>query len=195
MTGRWSRWVMLLLLGLLITGCAVVRLSSASTSGSTLSGNIFLVDPASVQRSVSVPARGVEAPDFTFVAADGTQHRLRDLHGHPLVLNFWATWCPPCRAEMPALNEAYERYRGKGLIVLAVNEMEGREQVARFRQTMGLTLPIVLDKRGIVGRAYRVSGLPTSIFVDARGMVALRWTGMLTEESLGRGLALIMEEE
>jgi len=155
-------------------------------------GDIFIAKPMRGKSGMSAPARGVKAPDFTFVAEDGTEYHLRDLAGHPIVLNFWATWCPPCRAEMPALDAAYKANKAKGLIILAVNEMDGRERVAQFRQIMDLNLPMVLDTQGTVGKAYRVQGLPTSFFLSTDGVVALRWTGMLNDTVLQKGLDLIM---
>ncbi len=185
--------VLFVIVGIVLSGCGRAQNVATASPGSVdqLDG-IYLVEPRSVQRVKEVPARGVQAPDFVFVADDGTEYRLSNLHGHPLVLNFWATWCPPCRAEMPALDAAYLDYKDDGLIVLAINQMDAREQVETFRQAMGLHMPIVLDTQGTVGQAYWVRGLPTSFFVDTQGIVALRWTGMLTEESLQKGLGLIL---
>ena len=177
------------------TGCAFTHPAQSSPVKDALSAQIFVVKPSSIRREISAPTRGVEVPDFTFVSAEGAEHHLRDLRGHPLVVNFWATWCPPCRAEMPTLNRAYEEHRAQGLIVLAVNEMESRGQVSQFVQEEALSLPVVLDRRGLVAQAYRVSGLPTSFFVDDQGIVVLRWTGMLTEKVLERGLDLIMKPQ
>lgn len=185
---------LLSLLALVVGGCTSVTSSgrdATGTSGSPPEG-VLTIEPNSVARAVEAPTRGVMAPDFTFVAADGAEYRLRDLRGHPLVLNFWATWCPPCRAEMPALDAAYLEYKDRGLVILAINQMDDRERVEQFRQAMGFHMPMLLDTQGKVGQAYLVRGLPTSFFVAADGTVVLRWTGMLTEEALQRGLENIL---
>ncbi len=193
-TMRYRVLLVLLLIALVVlSGCRSAKETSRSPARPVgqLEG-IYLVVPDKVKRGKDVPTRGVVAPDFAFVTDDGVEYRLSDLRGRPVVLNFWATWCPPCRAEMPALDAAYLEYKDEGLVILAVNQMDNREQVERFREAMGLHMPIVLDTQGAVGQAYWVRGLPTSFFVDAEGQVALRWTGMLTEKSLDKGLRLIL---
>ncbi len=186
----WAAVGLLFVLSLAI-GCTPSTGKAAGASGAGSPEGILVVAPRSVKRGMAAPTRGVEAPDFVFVAEDGTEYHLRDFRGRPVVLNFWATWCPPCRAEMPALDAAYTAGKDHGLLILAVNQMEDREQVRKFREVMGLHLPMVLDLQGVVGRAYLVRGLPTSFFVDENGVVALRWTGMLTEEALQQGLEAI----
>lgn len=185
---------LLSLLALVVGGCTSAAPSGRKAAGAPdrLPEGILTVEPNSVSRTVEAPTRGVMAPEFAFVAADGAEYHLRDLKGHPLVLNFWATWCPPCRAEMPALDAAYLKYRDRGLLILAINQMDDRERVEQFRQTMGLHMPMLLDTQGKVGHAYLVRGLPTSFFVAADGTVVLRWTGMLTEQVLQKGLESIL---
>ena len=114
---------------------------------------------------------GFLAPDFTLEGMDGQPMSLRDLQGKAVILNFWATWCPPCKEEMPALEKIYRDHREDGVVVLGVNQMEARPQVQRFLEEYNLTFPVVLDIRGEVGRLYRVRAYPTTYFIDARGVI------------------------
>jgi cytochrome c biogenesis protein CcmG/thiol:disulfide interchange protein DsbE len=117
------------------------------------------------------PQVGFAAPDFTLETQDGGTISLADLRGQVVLVNFWATWCPPCRAEMPDIQQVYDRYREQGFTVLAVNQQEGEAQVAPFADQMGLTFPILMDRDGSVSARYRVNGLPSTFFVDRDGIV------------------------
>jgi peroxiredoxin len=117
---------------------------------------------------------GSIAPDFTLPELDGSEITLSALRGNVVLINFWTTWCPPCRYEMPALQETYRRFKDDGFIVLAVNwtQLDEREAVAPYVQELGLSFPILLDENGqISDHLYNVIGLPTSIFVDGDGVV------------------------
>jgi thiol-disulfide isomerase/thioredoxin len=109
------------------------------------------------------------APDFELAGLDGKPVRLADFRGRVIFLNFWATWCPPCREEMPAMQALARELEKDGLVVLAVNYEESAETAEAFVRETGLTLPVVLDGEGAVARRYRVTGLPASFFVDRRG--------------------------
>jgi cytochrome c biogenesis protein CcmG/thiol:disulfide interchange protein DsbE len=117
------------------------------------------------------PQVGFIAPDFTLETRDGGTISLADLRGQAVLVNFWATWCSPCQAEMPAIQQVYDRYRDQGFTVLAVNHQEGDAQVGPFADQMGLTLPILMDRDGSVSARYRVNGLPSTFFVDRAGVV------------------------
>lgn len=121
--------------------------------------------------SPSRPEQGFTAPDFTLEALDGESVRLAQLRGEVVLINFWATWCPPCRDEMPAIQEAYDEHRDEGLVVLAVNLMESDAQVKDFVEETRLTFPILMDSRGSVAKRYRVQSLPTTYFVDRFGVI------------------------
>lgn len=131
---------------------------------------------SSADRSTEAPVEGFLAPDFVLASTDGEQVRLSSLRGQPVVLNFWATWCPPCRAEMPALEELWRRSTSDatsdGVIVLGVNQGERAEIVERFaRGTVNTTFPLLLDTEQAVGKRYGVRALPTTFFVDADGRI------------------------
>ena len=123
-------------------------------------------------RSIAAPKTGFLAPDFTLTSTDGETVKLSDLRGRPVILNFWATWCPPCRAEMPAIEEAWQRYRADGLLILGVNQGESKGVVEGYaRQEVGTTFPLLLDQTTEVGAIYGVRALPTTVFIDAEGRI------------------------
>ena len=114
---------------------------------------------------------GAIAPDFALQGLDGKPVALKDLRGKVVVLNFWATWCPPCRAEMATLNQVQQDHAARGLVVLGVNQLEDPQTVQRFMQDQGLSFPIALDLFGSASQAYRISALPTTYFIDRNGVI------------------------
>jgi cytochrome c biogenesis protein CcmG/thiol:disulfide interchange protein DsbE len=136
------------------------------------------------------PAIGHPAPDFTLPTVAGDTFTLSALRGKPVILNFWATWCPPCRAELPELEAAHERYAGQ-VIVVGVNQMEPAANVAAFAGQIGLAFPLPLDAQGDVSRQYAVRSLPTTFFVDREGVIRRIQTGALTEATLAQALKTI----
>ncbi|WP_322802678.1 TlpA disulfide reductase family protein [Thermoflexus sp.] len=144
--------------------------------GMVVIGGVWLV--ASRVREVGLPIReapqpGYRAPGFSLRTLEGETLSIGDLRGRAVILNFWATWCPPCRAEMPAFQRLYARYRDRGLVVLGVNATSGddRAAVLAFRQQYGLTFPILLDEAGQVQQRYRITALPTTFFIDPQGII------------------------
>jgi cytochrome c biogenesis protein CcmG/thiol:disulfide interchange protein DsbE len=119
------------------------------------------------------PREGFSAPDFTLETLDSDQVSLSDLRGKAVLVNFWASWCPPCRAEMPAIEKVYRTYKDLGLEVLAVNTTNQDEvdAASAFVQELGLTFPIPLDRTGAVSASYTLHGLPSSYFVDPDGVI------------------------
>ncbi len=116
---------------------------------------------------------GIPAPDFTLERLDGGAVRLRDLRGKAVLLNFWATWCGPCREEMPLLAEIYRAYHPQGLEVLGVNltAQDDLAEVRRFVEAFDLPFPILLDHNGRVERAYALFGVPTTVFINREGII------------------------
>lgn len=133
---------------------------------------------------VTPPAQDTLAPDFDLRTVDGQTVRLSDYRGQVVLLNTWATWCPPCRAEMPQLEAYYREHQGQGFVVLAVNSEESSETVAAFLRSQDFTFPVVLDPEGTVMNSYQVRGLPTSFFIDRKGVMRGMWTGQLTADQL-----------
>ena len=114
---------------------------------------------------------GQPAPDFQLQNLDGQSISLNDLKGKPVLLNFWSTWCGPCVSEMPYLQEIYDEWSGKGLMLLAINGGESSSKVSKFLQDYNLSLPVLLDTEGIVAQRYNVSGIPTTFFIDKEGII------------------------
>lgn len=122
---------------------------------------------------VPAPREGFLAPAFKLETLEGQSQSLSDFRGAVVVLNLWASWCPPCRAEMPALQSLYEEYRDQGLAVLAVNMtyQDSASAAAAFVAEYGLSFPIMLDRTGLVGNLYRMRALPTTFFIDREGVI------------------------
>lgn len=140
------------------------------------------------------PQKGRLAPDFLLETLDGNEMRLSDLRGQAVVINFWATWCKPCRKEIPELVDAYNSYRDRGLIILGVNLQEGKGIVRPFAEDFGMNFPIVIDRDSEVGDSYRILGLPTTYFVDRGGVVRSVFTGPFVEKGQGTNVQGAIEE-
>ena len=125
---------------------------------------------------------GDPAPNFAFILADGRGADLASLRGKPVVLNFWATWCGPCRAEIPDLVALHEG--NADVVVLEVNVREELAAIEDFAAEFGMMMPVVLDQEGEIGRAYGVRNMPTTVFIKADGTIGARWPGFLAGEQL-----------
>lgn len=128
--------------------------------------------------------QGNLARDFTLTSLDGSEVSLSDFEDSVVLVNFWATWCPPCRAEIPDLEEAYRAYQDDGFVVLGINVEESHKVVEPFVDSMGMTYPVLLDERGQVMQEYRARGLPMSLLVDRDGVIQQRHMGTLTADQL-----------
>lgn len=116
---------------------------------------------------------GAIAPAFTAAAYRGAPISLDRFRGHPIVLNFWASWCPPCREEMPALEAAYRKYEAQGVVVIGIDGATDTWAASRtFLTARRVTYPVARDDRGQVAQAYHVAALPTTFFIRADGRVA-----------------------
>lgn len=132
---------------------------------------------------------GSRAPGFRLEALDGSQISLEEYRGQVVLINFWATWCDPCRAEFPDLQAVYEARQDDGFAVLGVNSHETRGAIAPFVAAMGASYPILIDDGGRVAKAYRPVGLPMSVLLDQEGIIQVRHLGLLTEDQLQEYLA------
>jgi peroxiredoxin len=154
--GQW-RWLMALVA---VAGIVWIRVSR--------------VPPDAAQRdgATVAPMTGFLAPDFALTTLEGERAQLSDLRGSPVIVNFWATWCPPCRAEMPELEAVWRQYKDTGLVLLGVDQAESANVVAQFaRGALGVTFPILLDTNLAVRDQYAVRALPTTVFIDAAGRI------------------------
>jgi thiol-disulfide isomerase/thioredoxin len=145
---------------LLLIGAVWIWIS-ASPAGAVIAGQ----NPA--------PQAGFLAPDFNLPAYGGGVLSQRDLIGRPVVINFWASWCPPCRSEMPAMQRVHEEYQDQGLVILGINAAN-QDQMADaidFAEQNGLTFPIIFDTGGRATLDYQVRSLPTTFFIDRKGLI------------------------
>jgi cytochrome c biogenesis protein CcmG/thiol:disulfide interchange protein DsbE len=138
----------------------------------------------------AAPAVGHPAPDFTLHSPAGESFSLGALRGKPVVLNFWATWCPPCRSEAPELQSASQRYGGQ-VAVIGVDQGEPGATVQAYAAQQGLTYPSPLDENGRVSLAYGVHALPTTFFIDRDGVIRQIYVGPLSGPLLAQMLGTI----
>lgn len=130
---------------------------------------------------------GKPAPDFELATLEGETIRLSDYKGKKVILNFWATWCPPCKAEMPHMQNFYKKNKDNNIEILAVNlsNMDKGETVIKdFVKSYGLTFPIPLDEEGIIGMQYQAFSLPTSYVIDSNGTITKKIVGPMDEEMM-----------
>ncbi len=135
------------------------------------------------------------APPFTLTTPEGVTVALDDLRGQVVLINFWATWCPPCRAEMPAIQAAYARYQDQGFAVLALTAGEDPATVAAFLRTHDLHFPALLDTDGQIHATYFASALPSSFFVDRRGVVRAVYKGPLPQSVIAGTVEQLLAEQ
>jgi len=117
------------------------------------------------------------APEFTLPNLGGGKVRLRDFRGKLLMLNFWASWCVPCREEMPAMERLYRKYTDRGFVILGVNLQDDKKSAAAFVKELKITFPIAFDPKGEVGRLYGAWGLPATYLIDSNGIALARAWG------------------
>lgn len=133
--------------------------------------------------SPTPPARGEAPPNFSLMGLDGQSHQLTDYRGKAIILNFWASWCAPCRSEMPLLQQTADQFSDK-LVVIGINSGEDEQTTRAFMDKLSLNFPVLLDKDNGVGRKYSVFGLPTTFFIDANGILKDGSMGPLTTDTL-----------
>ena len=130
---------------------------------------------------------GTAAPDFELSTMTGEKVRLSDYHGKKVILNFWATWCPPCKAEMPHMESFYKANKNSGITILAVNLTsvdKGKDAVQNFINSNGLTFPILLDETGMIGTKYQAFTIPTSYIIDTKGIIQKKVVGPMDENTM-----------
>lgn len=164
---NWKQFVgILLILAVMVVACA--------GSGSSVSEGID---------------EGKRARDFTLKMLHGDEVSLADYAGQVVLVNFWATWCPPCAAEIPDLEAVYRARKDEGFVILGVNVQDHPKIVEPFVADLGMTYPVLLDETDQVSKEYRAQSLPMSILVDRDGVIQVRHVGYLSGEQLERYLA------
>jgi len=127
------------------------------------------------------------APDFELKNVEGNSIKLSSLKGKKVILNFWASWCPPCRQEMPDMAKFYVDQKDKGIEILAVdltNTEKSREDVTNFMRANSITFPVVLDENGKVSQLYNVASIPASFIIDSQGVIQRELVGPMTYNSM-----------
>ena len=145
----------------------------------------------------AVPAKAnFPAPEVTLTDTRGESHSLRDYRGQVVLINLWATWCPPCKAEMPTLQAFYDKYREEGFTIIAINDGDPIEDVLQFEKDYQLSFPIWLDpKYYATEQAFKTMNLPSSFVIDRAGTVRLMWVGAISRKMLDEYVIPIIKEQ
>ncbi|HJM82050.1 MAG TPA: TlpA disulfide reductase family protein [Nitrospinota bacterium] len=138
---------------------------------------------------------GSRAPDFKIKLFHSGEATLDSYRGKVLILNFWATWCLPCRKEIPYLEEAFAQNKNAGLVILGINYLQKREKIKKFLEKTPITFPIAMDRQGEVAKAYDVLALPKSIAIDANGNIAYTHTGLLDKNTINEWFRRLAQDK
>lgn len=138
---------------------------------------------------------GDTARNFYLDDLEGNTVSLEDFRGQPVLINFWATWCAPCRLEMPALQATQDAHQEDGLVILAVNDQEAPDQISSFIDEFGLSLTTLVDQKGVVSSLYNVFNFPTTYFVNEDGVVTAVHRGLLVEEQIEEYLSSTIAQD
>jgi peroxiredoxin len=172
--------------GLIVIAVAFVIFTPKAndTTSTSAPGEI----PASIPGEMNYPA-----PVLTLTDMQDRTVSLADYRGQWVLVNNWATWCPPCRAEMPELNAYYEAHKNEGFVLVAISSGDTKAQIADFTQEYGLSFPMWQDPTSASLRAFRMDYLPSSFVIDPSGTVRLAWTGAVSLETLEKYVTPLLE--
>lgn len=148
--------------------------------------------PPAPTKLLPAPEVGRLAPDFTLVDLEGNQVTLSDFRGKTVFVNFWATWCPACRAEMPDIEAVYQEYKDKGVVVIGVDILEPEDVVRQFVEQGGYNWAFVIDTTGEVAADYNITAIPASFFIDREGVIQAVSIGAMTKRQMEAKLAEAM---
>lgn len=171
--------------GFLAIGIMYYLLSLNSTVNDTASNSDFSTIPVQVDYA---------APELNLTTLEGNAASLTDYRGNVVLVNLWATWCPPCTEEMPTLQAFYERYRSEGFELIAIDQGETLAEVKPFVADFGLTFPIWLDQDNEAGSSFKTMHLPSSYVIDREGRVRLMWIGGISAANLEKYVPNIILE-
>jgi peroxiredoxin len=132
---------------------------------------------------------GSKAPDFAFTTLDDQNHSLKDYRGKMVILNFWATWCPPCKEEIPEMQRFYKEYHSENVEILAVNLTYAETKpgkIKEFAKNYGITFPIPLDQKNTIGKQFHAVSIPTSYFIDKKGIIRKMHIGPMDYDFIKR---------
>ncbi len=148
---------------------------------------------SSLNKNPATVKVGDEAPNFSLQQLDGEPVKLSDLRGKAVLLNFWGSWCKPCKSEMPAIEKIYQKNKDKGFVVVGVNIGESPIVVKQFAEQVGVTFPLWLDQKREITQLYKIGPIPTSFFIDRNGKVADYFIGQMTESIMAEKVAKILQ--
>ncbi len=152
--------------------------------------------PSTAAGATQIASAGKTAPSFPVPSTDGKTQTLAAYRGKIIVMNLWATWCPPCRSEMPDFENLYETYRRRGLVVIGINQGESRQRASSFAQSLHIKYPIWLDSQQQYGRTYIALGLPTTVVIDRSGVaVPPGFDGPLTYAQMKAAVAPLINAQ
>jgi peroxiredoxin len=178
--------VLVILLGLVIWGVYDTKQKNDAREASLASSEQVKngIDESSLTVGIN---QGNLAPDFELQTPDGESVKLSDFRGKKVIVNMWATWCPPCKAEMPDMQKFYEQYKNENVSILAVNMTTSEksiDDVTAFLDEFGITFPVVLDQQNEVAEVYQVYALPSSYIIDSNGIIQQKITGPMNLEMM-----------
>lgn len=182
--------------GMLLLVLGLAMLSLAGCVGSDRNFTPSAAAPPSGQTNAPVrvstgPRVGNQAPDFVLKDVDGATVRLSDFRGKPVMVNFWASWCPPCKEEMPDIEKSYQRHKGEGYVFLGVDMKEDVKTVKDFVTRYGYTWTFLLDPDSQAINTYFVSGVPETFFIDRDGVIRDYKIGAMSASMIESSLAKI----
>ncbi len=178
--------VVAVFLGVILLGTAIASVLSGSGSSKPAEATDF----SSIPATVSFPA-----PQLALQDLNGQKHSLADYRGKIVLVNLWATWCPPCQAEMPLLQTYFARHEPDGFTVIAIEDGDPTPQVLSFVQKYGLTFPVWLDPTyQATDHAFKTADLPSSYVIDRSGQVRLLWVGAISEANLENYVTPLIQE-
>lgn len=176
--------LVVLLAALVLSACG----GSAAPAPTLSTSGLVATQSAMIDKGRERPQIGQTAPDFRYTMADGTEQRLSGLRGKRVILNFWATWCTPCKHEMPVL-QGVATEQADSLVVLGINRLESAEAIGRFADEMGLTFPLVTNEDGDITERYGARQLPMTYFIDSNGTISALVLGPIDAETIAKHLA------
>lgn len=161
---------------------------------------VLLVGGYAIGQSFLTPNKalkpGSEAPSFELLGLDGATHSLASYKGKPLVINFWGTFCPPCRNEMPAIQAQYDKWTDAGAQIIGINLSEDRVSVNSFLRSYGISFPVLLDKNKKTEKAYGLKEYPTTFFINADGVIEdIVIGGPMSEETIESRIARLLGKD
>ena len=140
-----------------------------------LLSSVAFCDPSG--KGLTELKKPVQAPDFSLLDVDGNEHKLSAYQGKVVIVSFWATWCPPCRAEMPSMQRAWEKLKNDDVIMLGINVGEDEDTIFAFTGSFPVEFPLLMDQDSAVIKKWPVVGLPTSFVLDTKGKIVYRAIG------------------